>query len=256
MATEKLPVIATAVEGIKLPLIHRREFVRFGSPAIAVSLVSLLAYQAVGGSEKHAQLAALFELPSVIAAIPLDVAWIRLAVDGVTAVSDRPIWTFGRGEWQFTGTGIALAALAFAPAAVPLLGLLWVHGNLSLTVLVLLVSALLLIIGISVSFRLCMIPFAFALQRYQGPRKSWEQTRGQVWRLVGIGFLVSLPYSIAGGICSAVLGYFSSVTIGTLVLTALESAFLALSSIASAGGFALAYKFTATETPASTVESA
>jgi hypothetical protein len=254
--TEKLPVITTAVEAIKLPLIHWREFIRFGAATMIVSLMTLLVYQVVGGSQKHSQLAVLFELPPVIAAIPLDVAWIKLAVSGAEAVAHRPSWTFGKVEWQFVGSGIALTVLAFAPAAVSLLGLLWVRGNLMLTMLVLLISAVLLILGISLCFRLCMIPLEFALQKYQGPRKSWDQTSGQLWRLAGIGFLVSLPYSIAGGICSATLAYFSGVTIGTVLLTALESAFLALSSVASAGGFALAYKLTAPATPASTVASA
>jgi hypothetical protein len=242
--TTKLPVIATSVEAIKLPLIHWREFLCFGSPAIAVSFLLLMVYQAVGGSVKHPQLAALFDLPAGIALIPLDVTWIRLAVDGATAVSHRPIWAFGRAEWQFTAAGVALLFVAIAPAVLPLLGLLWVHGNLTWTLLVLLISTLLLIVGISVSFRLCMIPIEYALQRYQGPRKSWEQTSGQLWRLAGVEFLSSLPYSIAGGICGTALGYLSGVTIATLVLTALESAFLALSSTASAGGLAVAYKFT------------
>ena len=248
VATNKLlPVIATAVEAMKLPLIHWREFLRFGSPAIVVSFLSLLLYQALGGGQKYPQLATLFEFPTAIALIPLAIAWIRMTVNGSASVSHRPIWTFGKPEWSLTGAMAAISILAAVPGLLPLIALVWAGGNTTAIVLIAVASVILFVVGLGVSFRLCMIPIECALQRYRGPQTSWHQTEGQIWRLLGIMILVGLPYSLGAEICSAWLAYLTGLTIWTLILIGTGSALFSLSSVASFGGLALAYKFTAPE---------
>lgn len=256
MATAKLPVIATAGEAIKLPLEHWREFIKFASLPIVVNAFMHL-IDAWVGFQKHPFWSILLGLALLIALIAwltsLNVAWVRLIINGSDSVSRRNFWTFGRVERNFVAGEAVLGLIPVVPFLVAG-GIALVFRNETAKVVPLTLVAIgLLIVGIGCSIRLWFILIELALQRYNSWRVSWKQTKRIVWRLIGLSILAPLPFFIGQAISSLVQREVANHA-GWLVLTAVaQGVFVALSNAATIGALALAYKFTAPESQAAAV---
>jgi len=257
LARGKLPVIATAIEAIKLPLRYPWEFIRFGCLTLGLSLL-------MGWLDSSAGLTStprehpVFEivgglvfllglLASTFVIAPFEVTWIRLTLNGPSNVADRPIWVFGKPERQLLVAELALSLIAGAPGILAFIIALLVHQTTALMVVMLFVAAGLLIGGFGCSIRLSFVLIEVALQRYDDWRSSWNQTRGCIWRLIGIGLIASLPYGIAASLFG---GWIVFAHASGLVMIGGEIVGLLLSFAGVTAGWsalALAYKFTAPE---------
>jgi len=258
VATKKLPVIATAKEAIKLPLIHWREFFRFGCIPLGIVLLRLLILVPSTAEGMPLQphlslmrviLGVLLSLASAIAWFPLQIAWIRLALNGPNSVADRPIWTFGRTERRFLIGTLLLASITLGPFALVLL-LTLATQLIALRIFLVIAAIGLLVAGLICAVRLWFILIEIALQRYQSLRDSWDKTRGIVWRLIGVNVSAVLPFLIVAGIC----GYIQeNVTtyVAWVELALVGTVFTILPSTSAIGALALAYKFTTPTTPPS-----
>lgn len=258
MPTEKLPVIATAKEAIKLPLIHWREFLRFASILIPLSVVSGFISALIGENDASTGLGSTPSLWSVllqlvfilalsVAFVPFAVAWIRLAINGPGSVAHRDIWTFGKVERGFVMGGLLLALITLTPPFVVFGVALVVRNQTALMVMLILLAAALLVVGWGCYVRLWFVLVELALQRYHGPRASWDQTRGKIWRLIGLGFAASFPLLVVGEIWALVGEELANQVAWSLLMVALRSAFTLLANTAGLGALALAYKFTLPE---------
>jgi hypothetical protein len=247
----RLPVIATAIEAMKLPLTHWREFLRFGWIAMGAIFLRQLALQIPSSdnpqiSPVRAVLGILLMLASAVAAIPFQVAWIRLSLNGRGSIANRPIWIFSHVEIKFTLGCLVLALIMAGPFAIALV-LAWLLRNIMpLMVLSLIASAGLLIAGIGCTIRLWFVLIELAAQRYRGASAAWNQSRGIVWRLSALSLIVPLLYLIGAAICEA----FQVRTLtyaGWIMCAILGSVFSGLASASVIGGLTLAYKLTASE---------
>jgi hypothetical protein len=257
-ALQKLPVIATAIEAIKLPLIHWREFFRFGCITLGVSFLPTLFTSAMtpaavysNGTTRHINpifsiISAVFALTLIVVAVPFQVAWIRLIINGAASVANRPIWTFKRTEWLFLLATFLIAFLIFGIAATPSIAAIFLSRNWFEATLAVLTLIIMLAAAFMVAVRLAFVYVELALQRYKSLRHCWNQTRSYFWRLIGLVLSLTLLFIIGGAILVAVdvtlVTYAGKVTFGLLgsILGAVERA-------AFAGAIALAYKFTAPE---------
>jgi len=247
----KLPVIATAREAIKLPLIHWREFVRLAAIPIAVNVILQSLYAWTGASLYQALSAILLELALLIVVVivltSFKVAWIRLVVNGVDTVAQRNPWTFGRVERQFMAGEALLGLVAVMPFLAALGLALALRNHPATMVTLMLLAAVLLMAGLGCGIRLSFILIELALQRYRGWRGSWNQTRGMIWQLTALAILASLPFFIGQAICEGIQEEVPNHIGWLFLLIILQSIFTGLSSAATTGGLALAYRFTAPE---------
>jgi hypothetical protein len=252
--TTKLPVIATAVEAIKYPLRYPWEFIRFGCLTLGLSLLMGWLDSSASTPRAHPDFAIvgvlvflLGFLASTFVIAPFEVTWIRLTLNGSRNVSDRPIWVFGKPERQLLIAEFALSLIAGAPGILAFIVALIVHQATTLMGIVIFVAAGLLIAGLGCSIRLSFVLIEVALQRYDDWRNSWNQTRGRIWRLIGIGLLASLPYGIVGSLLG---GWIFFEHASGLVMIGGEAVEVLLTFAGVSAGWsalALAYQFTAPE---------
>jgi hypothetical protein len=253
LATGKLPVIATAVEAIKFPLRYPWEFIRFGCLTLGLNLL-------VGWPESSAGMTStprahlileiigvLGFLASTLVIAPFEVTWIRLTLNGPNNVSDRPIWVFGKAERQLLVAELVLSLIAGAPGILAFIAALIVHQVTALLVVMLFVAAGLLIAGFGCSIRLSFILIEVALQRHGDWRNSWNQTRGRIWRLIGIGLLASLPYGIAASLFGGWI-FFGHASGPVVVAGGVVDVLLTFAGVTAGwSALAMAYQFTAPE---------
>jgi hypothetical protein len=259
LATGKLPVIATAVEAIKLPLRYPWEFIRFGCLTLGLSLLMGWLDSSASTPRDHP----VFEIVGVLVFLlgflastfviaPFEVTWIRLTLNGPSNVTDRPIWVFGKPERQLLVAELALSLIAGAPGILAFIIALIVHQTTALMVVMLFVAAGLLVVGFGCSIRLSFILIEVALQRYDDWRNSWHQTRGRIWRLIGIGLLASLPYGIAASLFGGWI-FFGHASGLVMVGGEIVEVLLTFAGVTAGwSALALAYQFTAPE-PSQTV---
>jgi hypothetical protein len=255
---EKLPVLATAKAAIKLPLIHWREFLRFASILIAIKYTSALisAWSAINSSSGLNQrlplwlfvlLLVLTTLAVAVAVVPFAVAWTRLTVNGPNAVSHRPIWTFSGTERGVVIAALLLPLITLAPSLL-VFGFALVLRTQNILMVTLIVIAIALFIGgCGCLIRLSFIVVELALQRYRSPRTSWDQTRNNIWRLIGLGFVAAGPFFLVGAIFQLVGEQLEGHIMWLVLVTALQTVFSVLGHGAGDSAVALAYKLTAPE---------
>ena len=253
MAAGKLPVIGTAVEAIKLPLRYPREFLRFGCLTLGLNLLVGWPGSSAGitsTSRAHLVLeiiGVLGFLASTLVIAPFEITWIRLTLKGPINVADRPIWVFGKVERQLLVAELALSLIAGAPGILVFIFALIVHQTTALMVVMLFVAAGLLITGFGCSIRLSFILIEVALQRYDNWRNSWKQTRGCIWRLIGIGLLASLPYGIAASLFGGWI-FFGHASGLVMIGSEIVDVLLTFAGVTAGwSALTLAYKFTAPE---------
>ena len=255
MATEnppdKLPVIATASAAIKMPFVNWNEFFRLASILLALIFLRLLiatpstpyvlsAHGRIG--LVRGIIGLLLALALAVASVPFQIAWIRLTLNGPKSVINRPIWIFGRVEGGFLIGALALVLVMIGPFAI---GVAFALATRDLIQIFLVAVAVgLLIAGFALGIRLWFIPIELALQRYKGPRTSWNQSKGMAWRLFGLSLLLAAPPAIAAAICDEIQA--STVTYaGWVGLAVIGSIFTVAMHAWAVGGIALAYKRTA-----------
>jgi hypothetical protein len=175
-------------------------------------------------------------------------------MNGPRSVANRPIWTFGRVELRFMLALVVLGLITAGPFAVALVIALLLRNVTPLMVLSVIAAVALLVAGIGCVIRLWFVLIELVLQRYKGPRAAWDQSRGLIWRLIGLSFLVPLPFLICGAICGAIQANVMTYA-GSILLAILGSVFAVLASMSVIGGVALAYKLTAPEPSAAVVAS-
>jgi hypothetical protein len=255
MPTEKLPVIATGVEAMKLPLIQWREFLRFGGILIAIKFIlTLISALAVTNSssalnQRFPLWLLLLLLPLILAisaaVVPFAVAWTRLTVNGPAAISHRPIWTFSRTERGYLIAALLLPLITIAPSLLVFGVALVLSSHDALMITLIIIAVALFVGGWGCYVRLWFILIELALQRYRGPRASWDQSRGNIWRLIGLGFVAAGPFLVGGGIFQIVGEHLGNHIVWQILASALQSLFRVVGYAAGFSALALAYELTA-----------
>ena len=190
----------------------------------------------------------IVNLPRGIIDVPVAVAWIRLGVNGPRSVARRGFYPFGRLERRFLLAEILLAfvSLVFAVIGGLLITVGFVNGTHHLPVLARAVAVLLgtgivaLLFPFAVRFSLALV--AVALQRYTGLRAVWQLGKGATLRMIGIGFLVLLPFGIAQAIFDTAQSYLADsvwIILPVMLFVVCEQ----LANAASAGSLAIVYRF-------------
>ncbi|HEX4211675.1 MAG TPA: hypothetical protein VHY56_14845 [Candidatus Binataceae bacterium] len=248
----KLPIIATVIEAIGLPIIYWRDFIKFACVPVAIYALQFLLHWN-NAPQKHPLLLLLIVVALSLSMIPFQVTWIRLAVNGADSISRRRIWSLGQVECKYLAAAAVLALVPQVPACVAMIVAMVVMTKVMLAVPLMLLALGLFIAGIAWSIRLSFVLVELALERYDGWRNSWNQTKGLSWRLIAISILAMLPFGVAGAICGAIQADGAS-HVGWLVLTIIgQSTLTVLTSAATLGGLAIAYRLTSPEPPAAAI---
>jgi hypothetical protein len=251
-----LPVFGIALQAMKLPLINWRAFFRLGCIALGVNFFSaLFAFATMttplyppNRSMPHLNpvnqvITSVLSLASLIVAVPFEIGWIRLTLEGANSVVNRPIWTFKRTEWLFLLATLVLGFLAVAIATVPAFVAVAFSRSWIAPVVSGVGVVILIICAIVATVRLSFIYVEIALQRCNGLASCWNQTRGNFWRLIGIAMAAALPYFIIG-LIEIVIGRLSGSVTLPIVGDLWWTLVMLMGMTASWSALALAYKFT------------
>lgn len=218
---QELPVWETIKESVIFPLTHLRALVRLGWPLALVEgamtlIYTPLNYHLVNKEMQKAPSAWPILIGFLIqgaVTISWSVAWIRSVLESNdSAVKLR----FGRREWKYAGVMVGLmvgavvlfvvlfAALTIAAAMVMravFSGAGGTPSHLRVLIPILAIGAILGAAGSVVWVRLMLIFPAIAADEYRGLRGSWQDTRGNFWRISAImfalmllGWLFALPF--------------------------------------------------------------
>jgi hypothetical protein len=168
------------------------------------------------------------------------VGWTKLAVEGAAAVDDTPYFRFGRTETRCLVGSILLAVFVFGPGGI---GMLWAYYS-GWAAVPLTVAVTVLLIEVVVGWRFTFVLTTLALDRYQGVKEAWYQTKGMVLRLLGVILLSGIPLNLIRPI-ELRIGSSAVIAIPALIpiWKTLDVTVLFLHAAVSAGAIALCYRF-------------
>lgn len=183
-------------------------------------------------------LSLLWVVPYIVVATPFTVAWTKLAAGGADAVTSRPAFVFGRAEWLYLFASMLLTIALFGPVLICLFVSFLFGWSISFIILGLILLAVAIPLGLRFSFVLPSV----ALEDRMGFGASWHRTKGSIWRIVALGALAGLPFSIAQSILRAFVKQMSD-TPGLIVAGFAQVVVSVLLAASATGAMTLAYKF-------------
>src|SRR5713101_3868603 len=118
MEKPKLPVTRLAKEALALPFENLHSFIRLGFVPIMLTFAAQFLGGLLAGVNEDSFFNFMWFPLYTLIAIPLVVAWTRLAVLGKASIVGRPKFRVGRVEIRYFVGSILIAVFLFGPAAI------------------------------------------------------------------------------------------------------------------------------------------